>query len=116
MKGHTDAVNAVAYNSELDQILLTARSFDEFWIIDHSALPSKARPGLKRTRASPGTKSGRRRLLFVCHVLRVACDRDGKRIVVARIVSNRKTKIVAWARELRSLWSRTGNWGWITSR
>ncbi len=28
-------VNAVAYNAELDQIMLTVRAFSELWIIDH---------------------------------------------------------------------------------
>ena len=28
--------NSVSYNPELDQIVLSVRSFDEFWIIDHS--------------------------------------------------------------------------------
>lgn len=29
-------LNAIAYNSSLDQIILCSRSFSEFWIIDHS--------------------------------------------------------------------------------
>ncbi len=35
-------VNAVAYNAELDQIMLTVRSFNEFWIIDHSTTSAEA--------------------------------------------------------------------------
>jgi hypothetical protein len=36
-------VNAVAYNSELDQIMLTVRAFNEFWIIDHSTTSTEAK-------------------------------------------------------------------------
>src|SRR5262249_15514728 len=36
-------INAVAYNAELDQILLTVRAFSEFWIIDHSTTSAEAR-------------------------------------------------------------------------
>ncbi len=36
-------VNAVAYDAELDQILLTVRAFSEFWIIDHSTTSAEAR-------------------------------------------------------------------------
>src|SRR5262249_27937959 len=36
-------VNAVAYNAELDQIMLTVRQFSEFWIIDHSTTTSEAK-------------------------------------------------------------------------
>jgi hypothetical protein len=36
-------INAVAYNAELDQIMLTVRSFNEFWIIDHGTTPSEAK-------------------------------------------------------------------------
>jgi hypothetical protein len=35
-------VNAVAYNAEFDQILLTVRQFNEFWIIDHSTTTAEA--------------------------------------------------------------------------
>ncbi|HZW33106.1 MAG TPA: aryl-sulfate sulfotransferase [Isosphaeraceae bacterium] len=35
-------INAVAYNAELDQIMLTVRQFHEFWIIDHSTTPAEA--------------------------------------------------------------------------
>jgi hypothetical protein len=35
-------VNAVAYNAELDQIMLTVRAFSELWIIDHSATTAQA--------------------------------------------------------------------------
>jgi hypothetical protein len=35
-------VNAVAYNAELDQIMLTVRQFHEFWIIDHSTTSAEA--------------------------------------------------------------------------
>ena len=43
--------NAIDYNPQLDQILLSARHFSELWIIDHSAAteeaaaPSNANPG-----------------------------------------------------------------------
>jgi len=36
-------VNAVAYNAELDQIMLTVRAFSEFWIIDHSTTSPEAK-------------------------------------------------------------------------
>jgi hypothetical protein len=36
-------VNAVAYNAELDQIMLTVRAFNEFWIIDHSTTSTEAK-------------------------------------------------------------------------
>ena len=36
--------NAIAYNDELDQVLLSARSFDELWIIDHS-IPTEEAAG-----------------------------------------------------------------------
>jgi Arylsulfotransferase (ASST) len=36
-------VNAVAYDAELDQIMLTVRSFNEFWIIDHSTTTAEAK-------------------------------------------------------------------------
>jgi hypothetical protein len=35
-------VNAVAYNAELDQVMLTVRAFSEFWIIDHSTTSAEA--------------------------------------------------------------------------
>ena len=35
-------VNAVAYNAEFHQIMLTAHSFNEFWIIDHSTTTAEA--------------------------------------------------------------------------
>ena len=35
-------VNAVAYNAELDQLMLTARAFSEFWIIDHGTTSAQA--------------------------------------------------------------------------
>jgi hypothetical protein len=35
-------VNAVAYNAEFDQIMLTVRAFNEFWIIDHSTTSAEA--------------------------------------------------------------------------
>jgi hypothetical protein len=35
-------VNAVAYNAELDQILLSVPSFHEIWIIDHSTTTAEA--------------------------------------------------------------------------
>jgi hypothetical protein len=35
-------INAVAYNADFDQIMLTVRSFNEFWIIDHSTTTSEA--------------------------------------------------------------------------
>jgi hypothetical protein len=36
-------VNAVAYNAELDQIVLSSRRFSEIWIIDHSVTIEEAR-------------------------------------------------------------------------
>jgi len=35
-------LNAIAYNSSLDQIMLCSRSFSEFWIIDHSTTTGMA--------------------------------------------------------------------------
>jgi hypothetical protein len=35
-------INAVAYNADLDQIMLTVRQFHEFWIIDHSTTAVEA--------------------------------------------------------------------------
>jgi hypothetical protein len=35
-------VNALAYNAEFDQIMLTVRSFNELWIIDHSTTSAEA--------------------------------------------------------------------------
>ena len=35
-------VNAVDYNAELDQIMLSARNFSELWIIDHSTTTAQA--------------------------------------------------------------------------
>ena len=35
-------VNAVAYNADLDQIMLSVRAFSEFWIIDHSTTSAEA--------------------------------------------------------------------------
>lgn len=35
-------LNGVDYNAELDQILLTSRNFNEFWIIDHSTTTAEA--------------------------------------------------------------------------
>jgi hypothetical protein len=34
--------NAVAYNSELDQIMVSVHAFSEFWIIDHSTTTAEA--------------------------------------------------------------------------
>lgn len=34
--------NAVAYNAKLDQIIISSRSFSEFWIIDHSTTTAEA--------------------------------------------------------------------------
>jgi Arylsulfotransferase (ASST) len=36
-------VNAVAFNADLDQIMLTVRAFSEFWIIDHSTTTAEAK-------------------------------------------------------------------------
>ena len=38
-------VNAIDYNPELDQIMLSSRHFSELWIIDHSATTEDARGG-----------------------------------------------------------------------
>lgn len=35
-------LNAIDYNPELDQIILSSRSFDELWIIDHSTTTAEA--------------------------------------------------------------------------
>jgi hypothetical protein len=35
--------NSVAYNAELDQIMISSRSFSEFWIIDHATTTEEAR-------------------------------------------------------------------------
>jgi hypothetical protein len=35
-------VNAVAYNADLDQIMLSVYEFNEIWIIDHSTTPAQA--------------------------------------------------------------------------
>ena len=35
-------VNAVAYNAEFDQIMISVRSFGEFWIIDHGTTTAEA--------------------------------------------------------------------------
>ena len=35
-------INAVAYSPELDQIILSSRTFDEFWIIDHGISTAEA--------------------------------------------------------------------------
>lgn len=34
--------NAISYNPQLDQIILSVRSFEEFWIIDHSTTSGEA--------------------------------------------------------------------------
>lgn len=34
--------NAVAYNADLDQIIINSRNFNEFWIIDHSTTTEEA--------------------------------------------------------------------------
>jgi len=36
-------INAVAYDADLDEIMLTVRAFSEFWIIDHSTTTAEAR-------------------------------------------------------------------------
>jgi hypothetical protein len=36
-------VNSVAYNAEFDQIMISARSFGEFWIIDHGTTTAEAK-------------------------------------------------------------------------
>src|SRR5262249_50431443 len=36
-------INAVGYNAEVDQIMLTVRAFSEIWIIDHSTTSAEAR-------------------------------------------------------------------------
>ncbi|MCK4970501.1 MAG: aryl-sulfate sulfotransferase, partial [Thermoplasmata archaeon] len=34
--------NSVSYNAELDQIMITDRNFDEFWVIDHNTTMAEA--------------------------------------------------------------------------
>ena len=34
--------NAIAYNPDLDQIVVTARRFSELWVIDHSTTTAEA--------------------------------------------------------------------------
>jgi len=34
--------NSVAYNAKLDQIMITNRNFDEFWVIDHNTTTAEA--------------------------------------------------------------------------
>ena len=43
-KGHADwlHVNAIDYNSDLDQIMISVHGFSEFWIIDHSTTTEEA--------------------------------------------------------------------------
>ena len=35
-------MNAVSYNADLDQIMLTSRNYNEFWVIDHSTTTEEA--------------------------------------------------------------------------
>ncbi|MFZ4579659.1 MAG: aryl-sulfate sulfotransferase [Myxococcota bacterium] len=35
-------VNSIGYNAELDQVILSARSHNEFWVIDHSTTTAEA--------------------------------------------------------------------------
>ncbi len=35
-------INAIDYNAEFDQILLSVRNFSEIWVIDHSTTPAEA--------------------------------------------------------------------------
>ncbi|MBL8819739.1 MAG: aryl-sulfate sulfotransferase [Planctomyces sp.] len=35
-------MNSVAYNAELDQIVMSSRSFSEFWVVDHSTTTQEA--------------------------------------------------------------------------
>ncbi len=44
-------INAIDYNPQLDQILLSARHFSELWIVDHSAATEEA---AARSNANPG--------------------------------------------------------------
>jgi hypothetical protein len=36
-------VNSVAYNADLDQIIISSRSFTEFWVVDHQLTTEEAR-------------------------------------------------------------------------
>src|SRR5262249_38445271 len=36
-------VNAIAYNADLDQIILSVHEFSEFWVIDHGTTTAEAR-------------------------------------------------------------------------
>jgi hypothetical protein len=42
MSGDWTHFNCVAYNADLDQIMISVHSFSEFWIIDHSTTRSEA--------------------------------------------------------------------------
>ena len=50
--GQMTHANALDYNAELDQIMITIRRFSEFWIVDHSATTQEAA-------GSIGGKAGR---------------------------------------------------------
>src|SRR5881394_1826720 len=68
------------------------------------AWPSKARPGLNRTRASPGTNSGRWRLpSTVCTGFRSAFDRHGQMMATPKTKSTSKDKRSGLARKTRAL-------------
>jgi hypothetical protein len=64
-------VNGVAYNAERDEVILSSRSFSEFWVIDHSTTTETARGVagdlLFRYGNPATTRSKAPRTLFVQH-------------------------------------------------
>jgi hypothetical protein len=64
-------LNGVDYNATRDEIILSSRSFSEFWIIDHATTTEQARGAggdlLFRYGNPATTKSSGRRALFVQH-------------------------------------------------
>jgi Arylsulfotransferase (ASST) len=64
-------VNGIDYNPERDEVILSSRSFSEFWVIDHSTTTEQARGRggdlLFRYGNPATTHSSARRTLFVQH-------------------------------------------------
>lgn len=65
-------VNTVAYNAELDQIVLSARNYSEIWVIDHSTTTEEAA-------GSTGGRYGRGGDLLYRYGNPAAYDREGTR-------------------------------------